>query len=201
MSKLRIAAYIVFLIVLVESSSRIFWRMSDHTWGVAVPQHLGRVDPDLGWSLLPGATADSKATGVRVRYAINSLGLRGPETTLDKPEGIFRIVVLGDSHAFGFGIPLEQHFTTLLQGYFKDVEVLNLGVCGYGVDQMALRLERDGFPLHPDLVICYLPHFGDFRHLSDSLWGMGKPRFVDTNGELALTNHPVANNAPSTLAR
>jgi len=196
----RVVAYILFLVLLAEVSSRLFWRLVDHTWGLAVPQHIGRLDPELGWSLLPGAVADSKATGTRVRYAINALGLRGPETTLEKPAGTFRIVVLGDSHVFGFGIPLEQHFTTLLQGYFKDVEVLNLGVCGYGVDQMYLRLKRDGFALHPDLVICYLPHFGDFRHLTDRLWGMGKPRFVDKDGRLELTNSPVGNNSQSTLA-
>ncbi len=200
MSRMQRVAYILFLLVLVEVGSRLFWQMSNHTWGMAVPQQLGQIDPQLGWSLKPGATASSKATGTPVRYTINSLGFRGPETPLEKPAGVFRIVVLGDSHTFGFGIPLEQHFTTILQGYFKNVEVINLGVCGYGVDQMLLRLNRDGWPLKPDLVICDLPHFEDFRHMQDTLWGVGKPRFLLRDGELQLTNSPVGNNSWTTVA-
>ena len=174
--------------------------MLDHTWGFIVPQQIGRYDPELGWSLRPGATASSKATGQKVDYVINSLGFRGDETTAAKPEGTFRIVVVGDSHAFGFGIPQQGTFSYLLQGYFKNVEVLNLGVSGYGIDQYLLRLRRDGFPLKPDLVICYVPHFAESRHMTDKMWALGKPRFMEHEGKLTLVNQPVANNSTVYLA-
>jgi hypothetical protein len=196
----RVVIYILCLLAFVEISSRVFWHMLDRTWGFVVPQQIGRLDPELGWSLKPGAEAWSKATGLKVKYAINSLGYRGPEVSREKPQGTFRIVVLGDSHAFGFGIPEGQRFSNLLQGYFKNLEVVNLAVSGYGLDQMLLRLKRDGFPLKPDLVICYVPHFGDFRHMTDKLWGLGKPRFLDKDGGLSLVNCPVANNQPLYMA-
>ncbi len=68
-----------------------------------------------------------------VEYRINSKGLRDNETTYDKPEGVFRIVVIGDSNTFGVGVPIEKHFTRLLEGYFRDLEVINLGVGGFGM--------------------------------------------------------------------
>lgn len=196
----RTILYILFLLVCVELSSRVFWRMLDRTWGFIVPQEIGRFDPDLGWSLIPSSRASSKATGQKVEYSINSLGLRGPETTVGKPEGTLRILVLGDSHTFGFGIPQDSTYPRLLQGYFKDVEVLNLGVCGYGIDQCLLRLRRDGFPLKPDVVVCYIPHFDDRRHMTKTQWGLGKPMFVEKEGRLSLENQPVANNSPWYLA-
>ncbi|GAB6036925.1 hypothetical protein JCM15519_14840 [Fundidesulfovibrio butyratiphilus] len=196
----RAILYILCLLAFIEVSSRIFWRMLDRTWGFVVPQQIGCFDPDLGWSLKPGATAWSKTTGVDVEYAINDQGYRGPVVTPEKPEGTFRIVVVGDSHAFGFG--LRERFTlpVLLQGYFKNVEVVNLAVSGYGIDQMLLRVRRDGYKLHPDLVICYVPHFADFRHMTDSIWRLGKPRFVEENGKLELKNSPVTNNSPLFMA-
>lgn len=196
----RILLYILCLFAFIELSSRMFWQMLDHTWGFIVPQQVGRYDPDLGWSLRPGATASSKATGQKVEYIINSLGFRGPETTVAKAEGTFRIVTVGDSHTFGFGIPQQGTFSYLLQGYFKNVEVVNLGVSGFGIDQFLLRLRRDGFPLKPDLVICYVPHYADGRHMTDKLWALGKPRFIEQGGSLTLTNQPVANNSPVYLS-
>ena len=192
--------YILCLLAFLEVSCRIFWACLDQTWGLVVPQQIGRFDPDLGWSLKPGARGSSKATGARVDYAINSRGTRGPEFTPEKAPGVLRVLVLGDSHTFGFGIPEPETYANLLAGYFKDVEVINLAVSGFGVDQMLLRLRRDGFPLNPDIVVCYVPHYADFRHIQDSMWGMGKPRMRLTDGALTLENCPVANNSPLLLA-
>jgi hypothetical protein len=72
----------------------------------------------LGWSLRPFSHGTSNRTGYDIEYRINSKGLRDEETTYEKPEGSFRIVLLGDSRTFGFGVPIEKHFSTLLEGYF-----------------------------------------------------------------------------------
>jgi len=88
---------------------------------------------------------------------INSLGLRDREYSKEKPKGTFRIVMLGDSVAFGAGCPQEADFESLLeQGMAVDgynVEVLNLGVPGYNVVMEAGYLAYKGLALKPDLVL------------------------------------------------
>jgi len=93
-----------------------------------VPRGVGRFDEHLGWALRPGARAISTATGEPVLYSINAEGLRDSPIPLSKPAGEFRILVLGDSRTFGFGVQLQDHFTTKLEAYFKNVQVINAGV-------------------------------------------------------------------------
>src|SRR5687768_1727113 len=60
--------------------------------------HLYRHKPNLDLSL--GS----------FRLRTNSLGCRGPEVAREKPSGVFRIVLLGDSVAFGWGVDDEVTF-------------------------------------------------------------------------------------------
>ena len=156
-----------------------------------VPEAIGRFDDSLGWALVPNASAMSSATGTEVRYAINSKGLRDDETEYAKPSGTLRIVLLGDSRTFGYGVPIEQHFSKLLEGYFRNVEVINMGVSGYGVDQELLAFRKEGMRYQPDVVVAYVAHFGDQRHMFADRWGKPKPQFLLRGGELVLTNVPV----------
>ncbi len=187
--------YLAGLVLFLEIAGRVTWLCLDKTWGLLVPQEISRFDDMLGWSLVPGARAVSKSTGQPIEYAINSAGFRDREYPLEKPEGTFRILLLGDSHTFGFGVPLEKHFSKLLEGYFRNVEVLNMGVNGYGLDQELLLLRDKGLAYHPDVIVVYVPHYMDNRHVRDKVWGMGKPRFLLEDGRLVPTNRPVTNNS------
>src|SRR3990170_413409 len=69
-----------------------------------LPREIGRFDDTLGWALVPNAVASSSATGTTVEYRINSKGSRGVERDYAKPPGNFRIVLLGDSYTFGYGV-------------------------------------------------------------------------------------------------
>ena len=60
-------------------------------------------DPRLRFELRPGGVARAE-----VEYRVNELGLRGPETTREKPPGVRRIALLGDSIAFGYWVADEQ---------------------------------------------------------------------------------------------
>lgn len=189
-------------LLVIEGSARVFLplRQPEPT----VPLCVGAFDSLLGWSLKPGAVGVSRRTGVPVEYRINSKGLRDSETTYEKPSDTFRIAVIGDSRSFGFGVPIEKHFSRLLEGYFRNVEVINLGVSGFGVDQELLMLRREGFKYDPDLVIAYVAHYGAHRHMHTLRFGKRKPRFKLIDGALVLMNSPVASpevdpvlNAPS----
>ena len=121
---------------------------------------------------------------------------RDDETTYDKPDGVLRIVIVGDSNTFGYGVTIRKHFTWLLEGYFDRVQVINLGVAGYGIDQELMRLRAEGFRYEPDVVLAYVPHYADDRHLHTHRFGRNKARFVLEDGKLVLDNVPVPRDAP-----
>ncbi len=109
-------------------------------------------DPRLGFELRPGS-----AVRAEVEYRVNAEGLRGPETTVEKPAGVRRVVVLGDSIAFGYWVADEDAFPrqleAMLRGAGQPVEVLNFGVPGYNLDQEIEALRAKALAFAPDLVV------------------------------------------------
>lgn len=145
---------------------------------------VDRFDSQLGWVPTPGFRSDG--------LNINSRGMRGPrEYPTAKPPGARRVVVIGDSFTFGEDVRDEQVYTALLEHAFEGVEVLNLGVRGYGTDQQVLRFEREGLALDPDLVI-----LGFFLENIDrnllTFRDYAKPMLRLRNGQLVTENVPIS---------
>jgi len=116
--------------------------------GLAYDTH----DPELGWTLASGLRDVPLASAGSV--SSNSRGVRGArEHALAKASGTTRIVAIGDSFTFGDDVGDDETFPAQLQRSLAAAEVLNLGVHGYGHDQMLLRLRRDGLPYAPDIVL------------------------------------------------
>lgn len=113
--------------------------------------------PDREWLYRgrPGAAGEVLGT----RYEINADGFRGPVHSREPKPGVFRIVVLGDSIAFGFGVREEQTFVRVLERLFAQrapeaqVEVVNLGTGGYSAWNEARLLEDVGVAYRPDVVL------------------------------------------------
>jgi len=103
----------------------------------------------LGYELRPGSAFRLSA--------VNEAGFRGPEPGLAKPSGVRRIAAIGDSATFGFGCPEEAAWPRQLEERLaradEPVQVLNLGVSGYGISQVVERLRVSGLPYQPDAVI------------------------------------------------
>jgi len=95
--------------------------------------------------------------GARLTYHVNSLGFRGPETTRAKPEGVFRIVALGDSVLFGTGVRDQDVLASVLQRLLdtegRRSEVLNLGVFGYDTFEESVLFRRVALDFDPDLAL------------------------------------------------
>jgi hypothetical protein len=114
-----------------------------------------RTDPDPAvlFTLQPGfaTTIDGDV------YRINEHGMRGGPVTIDKPAGTRRIIVLGDSYAFGFGVDEAETISAQLEAALRDrhaeLQVLNMGVPGYQTGQEERVLRRDGMRFCPDLVV------------------------------------------------
>ena len=180
-----------FCVLLLEGAVRYGAGYEPHAY--VVPPEIGRFDRELGWALEPGSAEVSERIGYPIEYRINSQGLRDDEVAIEKPVGERRIAFIGDSNTFGFGCPIEKHFTRLIEGYFPNLEGVNLGVSGYGADQELLRLRRDGLAYSPDVVVLFMKNeYPDDRHMLDAPFGSRKPRFVfDEQGELELIGSPV----------
>lgn len=89
--------------------------------------------------------------------AINSAGFRDRQYPIAKPFGVHRVIVLGDSIAFGNKLPVKDVFPERLESLFADqeqpVEVLNLALGGYDTLQEVSTLEHVGLKFDPDVVI------------------------------------------------
>jgi lysophospholipase L1-like esterase len=119
------------------------------------PQIVYQSDPDIRYVLAPqqrGWIDDGFVT-------TNSLGFRGREVVLPKPHGRLRIVAIGDSITFGWGVNDDDTFCArieqLLREKFagRDLDVVNLGVGGYDTWQEVALLKRNAARLQPDLVL------------------------------------------------
>jgi lysophospholipase L1-like esterase len=75
----------------------------------------------------------------------------------EKPAGVRRIALLGDSVAFGAGVAagaeLPAQLAARLAGAAPPTEVLNLAVPGYDTLDEVAFLEAVGLPLAPDVVV------------------------------------------------
>jgi len=103
----------------------------------------------------------------RIRFlgntiAINRLGLRDARGFESKREGISRVLVLGDSVAWG-GVTLrdDKLFASLLERGLLETEVVNAGVNGYSIQQMVALYESRLKVLAPDVIVVYCI-IGDF---------------------------------------
>ena len=98
-----------------------------------------------------------------VRY--NKHGYRDYEYSLKKPEGVFRVLILGDSQTFGSGIKnLEETWVKKLEAKLQNerrnesIEVLSISGPGWNSDTHLYELFKNGFKFNPDLVILAYYH-------------------------------------------
>ena len=131
---------------------------------VALPQDMAFFDgsaikrrseqPGFRYELIPGGYAP-RYVGVPV--SVNRLGLRDREVDVPKPRHTVRVLGVGDSVTFGYGVRLEETYLKILEGKLGEgarggrrYEVVNAGVeeCGldaydHAVRTLAPRLEAD----------------------------------------------------------
>ncbi len=141
--------------------------------------------PTRGWT--PRANLDLTIDGRR--YRTNDAGQRNLARP-DVPAGP-AVLVVGDSFTFGIGADDADIWPSILQSRTARVRVLNLGVAGYGLDQMLVTLTETIDTYRPAVVV--MAFIGDDLHRSLLAFrDYAKPRYVlSGDGGLVLTNVPI----------
>jgi lysophospholipase L1-like esterase len=100
----------------------------------------------------------------------NSLGFRDREFRLEKTAKI-RMLALGDSFTFGYGVEAKQAWPKTLEAYLQtagyDVEIANLGRPGGSPRDYAAIAEKTIPLLKPDLVIVAVLQGDDLAQMTD----------------------------------
>lgn len=134
---------------------------------VALPQDSGFFDgtaikrrstrPGLRYELIPGGHS---AAYVGVPVSVNRLGLRDRELAVPKPPGTVRILGVGDSVTFGYGVRLEDTYLKIVEDRLNAsaaagarYEVVNAGVEECGLDAYYHAVRTLAPVLEPDLVL------------------------------------------------
>ena len=99
-----------------------------------------------------------KTPECRVLIRTNSKGIRADEEIpYEKPVGVKRIVVLGDSFGMGYEVDLKDTFTQKMAECLEEhgitVEIVNLSVSGHGNAEELIMLQEEGFKYNPDMVL------------------------------------------------
>jgi lysophospholipase L1-like esterase len=121
----------------------------------------------------------------------NRYGFRERDFMVPKPQGVYRIMVLGDSLTWGVGLAPEERYTKLLEDALskafpgKKFEVLNFGLPGIPTVQERDILREHVDKVDPDLIVvgfCYNDpqvmvrersvDWGNFRHESPLVSGL-----------------------------
>ncbi len=157
-----VAVSLAAVLAVCEVLVRIFWGGAQGGY----PPGLFIADDAVGFRLAPNFRARHATAEYDIEIRTSSRGYRSPETA-DKPPGAQRILALGDSFAFGHGVPEEEAYPAALQRVLRergrDVEVVNAGVPGYGTANACALLAADADALQVDAVVLGFYLGNDFR--------------------------------------
>jgi len=188
-------ASFAFAAMLAEAVLRLVWQPGGQ-------QSVIRADPLYGWALRAQTRMHSVDTDRGLHYSIstNALGQRDDERPRDKPEGVRRVLFVGDSFIFGAGVESDERCTDRLQAELGlHVDIVNAAVSGWGTDQEFLYLCNEGLALQPDVVVLGFCVQNDVLNnmLPHELFGTApKPRFELQDDRLVF--EPAAKRAPPT---
>jgi hypothetical protein len=155
-----IAAILVSLIifmVLLEVSLQIYTRMFIY-YDVEMSRYAAEVkeksdNPKIGHVHKPNASAHLMGVDVD----INSDGFRDEEYNFQRNEKS-RIVVLGDSLTFGWGVEKADTYEVVLEQMLSDArptEMINFGHGNYNTEQQVNLFKEKGLKYDPDRVVVF----------------------------------------------
>ena len=197
---LFVVVAVVFGLLIVEGFLSIIWTFREYSaykanlpLAVMTPASVHAThDADLGWKNVPGGQfRDLYGPGRSI--SINDEGFRGFENYIGKkPTDRKRVVCIGDSFTFGYGVDNKHSYPAQLEQANKDLQVVNMGMSGYSVGQCYLWYLRDIEKLEPDVVVYGLIVDDILRMKSGRVInGYAVPSFESVAGRIVVSGQPV----------
>ncbi|OGL41823.1 MAG: hypothetical protein A2161_18625 [Candidatus Schekmanbacteria bacterium RBG_13_48_7] len=120
-----------------------------------------RLQPDIDSYCVNDFNKLEVANNLRFHVVTNSKGYRTAEFSEKKPFNTFRIISLGDSSTFGWGVDNDKTFSAKLQTLLNseqrfqalNFEVINMGIPGYTTEHGVRLLDKEVSNLDPDMLI------------------------------------------------
>lgn len=120
-------------------------------------------EPDLllGFRLTPNSSYwRNKENDHPIIGKINSFGWRDKERSIAKPDGTYRIAIIGDSFVEAFQVELNSTFVALAENQLKKdinpkIELMSFGRSGMTQTEELLVLKNNVSPFSPDFVILF----------------------------------------------
>lgn len=194
-----ILAYLLFLFAVVEIALQTFYYITAGDFlfrRVALP--LYQAESFAGYRNRPELSFEHHTNEFRAHYFTNRAGFRvsapGVEYSVRKPADTYRILILGSSVAYGWGVNHDKSFAALLprlleaRGFAKGrkIEVINTGVPAMPPAPQLNWYRHVGRKYQPDLVL-------QFVYGSMAVSGNPASNFVvDDSGHLKATGLSTA---------
>lgn len=181
-NSLLVVCSVAFGLLLAEITLRL-WVLGGFSASTAhSTMALWQPDKKLGWRLRPQLDVWLKTVDYATHFRTNTHGFNDIEHPAEAAQGVRRIVVLGDSFMEAYQVERSASFVRQLSDRLNntvegsgEVEVINLGVGGYGTTQEYLMLMEEGVKYAPDLVLLAWLPLNDIRNnskaLESILWG------------------------------
>ncbi len=178
-----LAILIVFIVffALGEVLIRIYLHYNT-AYDIEMTKYAMNLKNDSGNELIGHVHKPNKAMELmNVMVDINSDGLRDTEYPLEKGDD-YRIIFLGDSLTFGWGVEDKDTFATILETEISSTqptEIINFGTGNYNTEQEINLFIEKGLKYNPDkVVLFYFINDAEITPKKSDLWFLGYSHFI-----------------------
>ena len=178
---LAILAVIIVILALGEVLTRVYLHFNT-VYDIEMTRYAINLKEDSDNKLIGHVHTPSKSIELMdVMVDINSDGHRDKEYAIDKG-GKYRIIFLGDSLTFGWGVKEEETFATLIEGGMNSqspTEIINFGAGNYNTEQAVNLFIEKGLNYNPDkVVLFYFINDAEPTPKRSALWVLGYSQFI-----------------------
>ena len=180
------------LIVIIEGISSITLSFSRITRvPITNERKHTKYDEELGWVNIPNLHIEDMY-GPGIYLKTNSQAFRNEKDfSINIPDRKLRLLCSGDSFTLGYGVANNRTWCYLLTTLIADLETVNLGQGGYGIDQIYLLYKRNGLKLEHNIHIFAFITWDFSRMKSADFAGYGKPVMTLVGDKLVVDNIPI----------